>query len=379
MFVAAASPMGAAAPLGTPRRDATATLLPDGRVLVVGGRDAAGVPLATAELYDPGLDAWTPTAGPLAAARALHAAVLLDGADANPANDRVWIAGGCDAYGFGVGAAEVFDPTTGTFTSAGDLDGPAVFDAAAVRLANGQAALVGGFTRGGAPAPSEPVRESVVYRLGASSAVGAQDVAARRGAVRAATIPSSGPSGSSLVVAGGFDADGVPQDQVYVLPIDDELTALADTLSDEEALALGVFATAFHLFEDGLVGAGDVELGIVHDPVRGRRVRGWVGRFEVTLEVDAGSVVGDVERKPYAMTVTRGYVSSPDFQVDYRPSSRVAGDMDVDGQDFDFDVDRTPGRFRGWVTGFDDEAAVRIEVDGDVTDPSRSYLDVYWI
>jgi hypothetical protein len=112
------------------------------------------------------------------------------------------------------------------------------------------------------------------------------------------------------------------------------VTALADTLTDEEALGVGVFATAFHLFQDGLVGGGDVELGIVHDPVRGRRVRGWVGNFEVTLEVDAGSIVGDVEGKPYAMTVTSGYVSSPDFQVDYRHATYVAGDMDVDAQDF---------------------------------------------
>ncbi|MFO0933916.1 MAG: kelch repeat-containing protein [Planctomycetota bacterium] len=379
LFVAAGSPMAPASPLGVARRDATATLLPDGKVLVVGGRDGAGVPLATAELYDPALNTWTPTAGPLATARSLHSAVFLDGADANPANDRVWIAGGCDGAGFGVEDAEVYEPATRTFASAGDLAGPAVFDAAAVRLANGQAALVGGFTRGGAFAPTEPVRESLVYRLGAATAVGAQDVAARRGALRAAVIPSSGPAGSSLVITGGFDDDGVAQDEVYVLPIDDELTALADTLTDEEALGVGVFATAFHLFQDGLVGGGDVELGIVHDPVRGRRVRGWVGNFEVTLEVDAGSIVGDVEGKPYAMTVTSGYVSSPDFQVDYRHATYVAGDMDVDGQDFDFDVDRAPGYMRGWVTGFDDEAELRVEVDVDVTDPYRSYLDVYWI
>ena len=108
-------------------------------------------------------------------------------------------------------------------------------------------------------------------------------------------------------------------------------------------------------------------------------MRGWVGNFEVTLEVDAGSIVGDVEGKPYAMTVTSGYVSSPDFQVDYRHATYVAGDMDVDAQDFDFDVDRAPGLMRGWVTGFDDEAELRVEVDVDVTDPWRSYLDVYWI
>ncbi len=217
-----------------------------------------------------------------------------------------------------------------------------MFDGAAVLLANGQASLVGGFTRGGTSVPLDPVRESVVFRLGASNAVGAQDVPDRRGALRAAAIPSSGPAGSSLVVTGGFDENGVAQDEVYVLEIDDELTALADTLTDEEALALGVFATALHLFQDGLVGYGDVDLVIVEDPVRGRRVRGWVGSFEVTLELDAGTVVGDVEGKPYALVVTGGFVSAPDFQVDFRPATYVDGDMDVDNTDYDFDVDRLP-------------------------------------
>lgn len=37
----------------TARSDAMAILLSVGRVLVVGGGDASGVPLATAELYTP--------------------------------------------------------------------------------------------------------------------------------------------------------------------------------------------------------------------------------------------------------------------------------------------------------------------------------------
>src|SRR5262245_11819893 len=54
-----------AAPLILPRTEHTATELADGRILVVGGRAlSSSEPLATAEIYDPGTDTWT-TAGSL--------------------------------------------------------------------------------------------------------------------------------------------------------------------------------------------------------------------------------------------------------------------------------------------------------------------------
>ncbi len=86
----------------------TATLLSTGKVLVAGGGTPIGVSLATAELYDPVTNSWTPTAGPMGTARAqLSAAPLLDG--------RVLLAGGtwwnCPA------SFELFDPATGLFTS----------------------------------------------------------------------------------------------------------------------------------------------------------------------------------------------------------------------------------------------------------------------
>ncbi|MCC7138355.1 MAG: hypothetical protein IT460_08025 [Planctomycetes bacterium] len=379
LYVSAAAPMAAAGPLGTARRDATATRLPDGRVLVVGGRDAAGAVLASAEVYDPGTNAWTTLASTLSTPRALHAALLLGGDTPSPADDRVVVTGGFGPLGLGVSSVEQLDPATLTFSPAGDLDGPGVFDHAAVVLGNGQGAVLGGFSSGGASASAAPVRETAVYRLASGTGVGAQDLPGRRGATRAGVVASSGPAGSDVVLVGGYAEDGTPQDEVFVLPLDDEATALADTLTDEEALALGVFTTAFHLFYDGLVGGGDVDLVVERDPVFGTRVRGWVGNFDVDLEVDAGSVVGEVEGKDYKMSVTSGLVRAPDLQVDYRPFAYVDGDMDVAEQDFDFDVDRDPGLFRGWVYGFDTEAALRIDVDFDHTDPLSSYLDVYWI
>ena len=67
----------------------TATLLPNGKVLVAGGFDISGNALASAELYDPASGTWTAT-GSLATARAYHTATLLP-------NGKVLVAGGAPA------------------------------------------------------------------------------------------------------------------------------------------------------------------------------------------------------------------------------------------------------------------------------------------
>jgi hypothetical protein len=58
--------------MGTARDGDTATSLPDGKVLVVGGTGSAGY-LASAETYDPASGAWSAT-GRMAAARVAHTA-----------------------------------------------------------------------------------------------------------------------------------------------------------------------------------------------------------------------------------------------------------------------------------------------------------------
>ncbi len=47
------APRSATAPLVVPRTGATAMALPNGQVLVVGGDDATGAPIATIELFTP--------------------------------------------------------------------------------------------------------------------------------------------------------------------------------------------------------------------------------------------------------------------------------------------------------------------------------------
>ena len=62
------------APMGTARSFFTATLLPNGKVLVAGGAGSGGASLSSCELYDPaandGAGAWSPTASLAASPKA---------------------------------------------------------------------------------------------------------------------------------------------------------------------------------------------------------------------------------------------------------------------------------------------------------------------
>jgi hypothetical protein len=91
----------------------TATLLTTGSVLVTGGCcDINGGTLASAEIYDPNTDDFTPVASNMTDFRQFHAAVLLR-------NGQVLITGGGNFRLGGqryLGSAELFDPITSTFT-----------------------------------------------------------------------------------------------------------------------------------------------------------------------------------------------------------------------------------------------------------------------
>jgi large repetitive protein len=105
--------------MGAARVLHTATVLPSGKVLVVGGQrelNATGNPvlLPSAELYDPATGAFTPT-GAMATGRWLHTATLL-------ASGKVLVAGGASLATMGQEderTAELYDPATGTFSPTG--------------------------------------------------------------------------------------------------------------------------------------------------------------------------------------------------------------------------------------------------------------------
>jgi len=123
----------------------SATLLSGGKVLIAGGNAQIGgggqfVTEATAEIFDPAAGTFTLT-GSLDVARASHGAVRLF-------NGKVLLAGGTQItppYGYSIllGSAELFDPSSGTFSRTGDMINQACCVEGQI-LGDGKALVLGG-------------------------------------------------------------------------------------------------------------------------------------------------------------------------------------------------------------------------------------------
>jgi hypothetical protein len=141
---ASATPADPIAHLTTPRAEATASLLSDGTILIVGGVDGSGAPLDTAELFNP--ITRTTTVYSMAVKRHGHSATVLS-------DGRVLVAGGRDtASGTPITSVELFAANVGFLTERSL--GTARADHAAVSLCDGTVLVVGGGA--GAELYSEP-------------------------------------------------------------------------------------------------------------------------------------------------------------------------------------------------------------------------------
>lgn len=194
----AAGSWAGAPPLTTGARlQHTATLLNDGRVLVVGGYDGVSgnnASLSTVDLYDPVTNTWTADTA-LTLGRRLHTATLL-----NDGTNRVLVAGGYN--GGALNTAEVYtpgtSPATGTWvTTAGSLAGQRYMHTATLLL-NGKVLVAGGYSgcSGCGLATAE------VYDPASDSWTAAGSLVGNR-YQHTAVLLTAGPNAGKVLVAGG--------------------------------------------------------------------------------------------------------------------------------------------------------------------------------
>jgi hypothetical protein len=185
------SPTGS---LLTARLNPTVTLLKGGRVLVAGGYEGTshGTPLATAEIYKPKTGRFEETGSMGTARRNATATLLRDG--------TVLVAGGYN--GRAVNSPELFNPKSGSFSPAEGMSTPRRYPTASL-LPNGAVLMAGGFATatGDALKSSERfVHSRWSWLTGAGKFVKDGMMHIARGRHTATQV-----SRNSILMAGGFD------------------------------------------------------------------------------------------------------------------------------------------------------------------------------
>ena len=231
--------------LSTARYFHTATLLPTGKVLVAGGLGPSGY-LSSAELYDPASGTWTAT-GSLSTARLLHTATLLP-------TGKVLVAGGVN--GFVLSSAELYDPATGSWSSTGSMGTPR-YDHTATLLPNGKVLVVGGYN-------GSLLSSAELYNpaTGSWSSTGSMGTARRD---HTATLL---PNGKVLVV-GGLGNSGVLSSAELYDPATGSWSSTGSMGTAREDHTATLLANGKVLVAGGLGNSGVLSSAELYDPATG--------------------------------------------------------------------------------------------------------------
>lgn len=299
--------------LAVMRQYHTATLLSDGRVLVVGGYHlprgaSSGGPqefIAAAEIYDPGTGRWTPT-GSLALGRMGHSATLLK-------DGRVLVAGGVVVQASkdnpgrlaATDTAEVYDPATGRWTPAGKMPAGR-WEHAATLLDDGTVLVTGGRDATGGHARSADgktvvgvpaLQDAVIFDPRAGTWTTVPHLMGSRRTAHTATLLADG---TVLIAGGAADADHsgggepvagaelyVPTTKTFIATqpmLRGRIAPTATRLPDGRVLLVGGYAARRYVSQGGTGAVETVASAEIYLPDTG----GWVFAGGMVAAPDTG-------------------------------------------------------------------------------------------
>lgn len=179
---------------------ATEVLLANGKVLITGGDDNTAKPVSASELYDSGypqtVQAFT-SKGSMTAARGFYA-------DTQLPNGSVLLAGGSNGSA-ALSSAELYNPGTGAFTATGGMSAARVRPSA-VLLPNGRVLIAGGQTLSGTPLNSAEIYNPVA---GTFTSTGSMSTA------RYAPVMTLLPTGKVLIAGGQGPSGSLATAELY--------------------------------------------------------------------------------------------------------------------------------------------------------------------
>ena len=179
-----------------PRFNHISELLPNGKVLVAGGYISPSVLTTTAEIYDPPTQTWTPTSSLTTPHQFHHSARLKDG--------RILVVGGLGINEQGafqvLSSAEIYNPTSGSWTAGGNMNTPR-FGHAVITLPDGRVLVAGGSNSATGSEPALGTAE--IYDPASNRWSSAANLNAAREGHRAVVLPNG-----EVMVAGGTGYGG---------------------------------------------------------------------------------------------------------------------------------------------------------------------------
>jgi hypothetical protein len=286
-------------------------LLPNGQELVEGGSNDSGV-LKSAELYDPVSGTWRRTDS-LADARSAHTATLLP-------NGKVLVAAGSHSNDglHPLASAELYDPASGTWAAAGNL-GTGRFSHTATLLPDGHVLAAGGYLFG-------PLTSAELYTSEGGAGITLIRAVSRKVHGDAGTfdidLPLSGTPGVEC-----REGNGGPVLQTIVLTFSEPVTSVSGTttttcgsVNSTNKKGLSVTVEVGHVTP---CEGSDITVTVSGVNGASSSVDASATMTLRTGDVNADGVVNNKDLKEIKMNVGRGLVNGDNFRDDITVDGKV--------------------------------------------------------